>query len=356
MTRTRNNYALWALVIITVTTSVTDNMMKTFILLHLIHQGRWLSGFATLSFVLPYLFLSPLSGNLGDHFPRTTLLRYYKYSELAVVILSCISIITNQTGLMLTALMLFGVQITLISPVKLALLPDLVPQRSLVSANGLLDGTAFMAILIGTALAGLVSPYLICLMMCGSTLSGLIASHLLRSPSQGKQPIRFHWFASMRHTLSITYHSGKMPVTLLLSFFWGLASLLITLIPFFIHQLAHTTTLPFSEEKTASLLMVVTTLTLGIGSLSAGHFPNKWAITNGVFVIMCASSIGFLFNLSWKADFIFLGFSGLMAGLCSSQLYTRLIEHTDGNTSTICAGNNILNALAMSIASLLLIL
>ncbi|WP_018980894.1 MFS transporter [Saccharibacter floricola] len=345
-----------ALILTTVTTSLTDNMMKTFVLLHLIGHGRWVGAVATLSFVLPYLILSPLAGSLGDHFPRTRLLQCYKYSELVAVLLSSIGILTDTIPLMLSALLAFGVQITLISPVKLGLLPDLTSDDHLVTANGLLDGATFMAILAGTALASLLPPIWICVTMLGMALIGIGSSLAIRSPSQGNEPINIHWLSNLRHMIYVTHHAGKLGVALLLSLFWGVASALVTLIPSFMHHLAQHTALPLSEPHAASVLMLSTTLTLGVGALCAGLIPNSRHISTSLFIAMLLASIGFFCNLSWSTDLTCLILGGFAAGLCSSQFYAHLIERTQGETSTISAGNNILNAIAMSIASLLLML
>src|ERR1700680_1325408 len=60
----------------------------------------------------------------------------------------------HSLSLLFVALFLFGVLGSLFGPVKYGILPDLLAREELAAGNALIEGGTFLAILLGTIMAG----------------------------------------------------------------------------------------------------------------------------------------------------------------------------------------------------------
>ena len=106
-----------------------------------------------LVFIVPFLLLAPLAGMLADRLPRHLLIRAIRLGELVLVAAAGAALWSGSLSLMLPVLGLLGVQSALFGPVKMAVVPQLVPTNDLARANGWLTGTTYLAIMLGTGLA-----------------------------------------------------------------------------------------------------------------------------------------------------------------------------------------------------------
>src|SRR4030095_12170966 len=84
------------------------------------------------------------------------LTRMLKDAEIAVMALAAIGLIFQLALLIYVAIFLIGLQATVFGPVKYAYLPQHLHASELTRGNGLIEMATFVAILMGTILAGLL--------------------------------------------------------------------------------------------------------------------------------------------------------------------------------------------------------
>ena len=117
------------------------------------HLGLW----ATFSFMLPFVIFAPLAGDLGDRVGKHRIMRVVRVADLGVVALVVLGMASGDAWWLIGALAMLGVASSFNAPVKLAVLPELVPAERLPGANGALQAVTIVAVLLGTILGGLAA-------------------------------------------------------------------------------------------------------------------------------------------------------------------------------------------------------
>jgi acyl-[acyl-carrier-protein]-phospholipid O-acyltransferase/long-chain-fatty-acid--[acyl-carrier-protein] ligase len=145
-----------------------DNLLKTsivFLILFRIHAGATVDGangdalitLAGAIFIAPYFFLSALGGQIADRFDKAIIAQRLKLVEIAVAGLAVIGFVTHSLVVLYIALFGFGVIGSLFGPIKYGILPDHLERRELPAGNALVEGATFIAILLGTIVAGMAA-------------------------------------------------------------------------------------------------------------------------------------------------------------------------------------------------------
>src|SRR5215831_12243720 len=96
-------------------------------------------------FVLPFLLFSGYSGHLADAVSKRTVLISVKVLALAVFF-------SSRMELMLAVLFLMALHSTIFSPAKYGIVPEMLADQDLSRANGLLEMSTFVAIVLGTSI------------------------------------------------------------------------------------------------------------------------------------------------------------------------------------------------------------
>lgn len=119
--------------------------------------GADLQGVATIVFGLPFVLFGGLAGYLADRLSKTTIIVSSKVAEIVVMGLGLLAFLATPTigfaGLWIV-LFLMGLQSTFFGPGKYGIMPEMLPRGQLGRGNGLVLMTTFIAIIIGTAVAG----------------------------------------------------------------------------------------------------------------------------------------------------------------------------------------------------------
>ncbi len=105
-------------------------------------------------FILPFLLFSGYAGQLADRYSKRTVLIVTKALEIVAMILAVIAFSAARFDWMLAVLFLIALQATFFSPAKYGIVPEILPDRELSRANGLLEMSTFVAIVLGTAIGG----------------------------------------------------------------------------------------------------------------------------------------------------------------------------------------------------------
>jgi acyl-[acyl-carrier-protein]-phospholipid O-acyltransferase/long-chain-fatty-acid--[acyl-carrier-protein] ligase len=120
-------------------------------------KGADLQGVATIVFGIPFVIFGGLAGFLADRFSKRTIIVSSKVAEIVIMGLGLLAFLATPTigftGLWIV-LFLMGLQSTFFGPGKYGILPEMLPRDQLSRGNGLVLMTTFIAIIIGTAIAG----------------------------------------------------------------------------------------------------------------------------------------------------------------------------------------------------------
>jgi LPLT family lysophospholipid transporter-like MFS transporter len=100
------------------------------------------------SFVVPFILLAPFVGQLADGFPKGRVMLVANLLKLVGALLMVAGV--NP----LTAYAVIGIGATMYSPAKYGILAQMFGSQKLVRANGMMEGSTIVAILLGVLLGG----------------------------------------------------------------------------------------------------------------------------------------------------------------------------------------------------------
>src|SRR5215813_1047777 len=107
-------------------------------------------------FILPFLMFSGYAGQLADIYSKRTVLIVSKSLEILAATLGLVAFAFGHLQLTYAVLFLIAVQATFFSPAKYGILPEMLPDRDLSRANGVLEMSTFVAIVAGTAIGSVM--------------------------------------------------------------------------------------------------------------------------------------------------------------------------------------------------------
>ena len=113
---------------------------------------------ASLAFIVPFVLFAPLAGNLGDRLPKHRVIRAVRLLDLPIILVGVVGLALNNVQLLCVALGLLGIASTFFSPVKYAIVPELVSAQRYDVANAWLQTVSVVAILAGGALIAVADP------------------------------------------------------------------------------------------------------------------------------------------------------------------------------------------------------
>ena len=334
------------------------------------------SAIAQALFILPFFLFSALSGQLADDHDKARLIRIIKLAEIGIMIVGGAGILLENIPLMLAAVGLMGIHSTFFGPIKYAILPQHLEKDEVLGGTGLVEAGTYIAILLGTILAGILSPHppVAAAATIGIAVLGLMAGRQVppAPPAADRIPMNWHIIRASIHLVSATMHIRRLFLAICsISFFWTIGAVLIIIFPPLVKNVLG------ANEQVASLFIAIFSIGIAIGSVlinrllksqvSARYAPGS-VIAMGVFVLM----LHFI-SLAWGkhgpelttlGNFIFHPMAGLMiicllgvavtGGMFVVPLYaflTTTVPKTQ--TARTVAANNIVNSGAMVIGSLL---
>jgi MFS family permease len=134
------------------TSGLADNALLILGIAFLSEQGYpgWWAPLLKFSFTLSYVFLAPLMGPLADAYSKAKLMACMN----AMKVVGVTFIFTNFHPMLAFAIV--GMAASAYAPAKYGLITETVPENQLVKANGWLEVTVVMSVILGTACGGLL--------------------------------------------------------------------------------------------------------------------------------------------------------------------------------------------------------
>jgi 1-acyl-sn-glycerol-3-phosphate acyltransferase len=330
-------------------------------------------------FILPFVLLSATSGQLTDKFEKTQIIKWVKNLEIVIMALAAWGFINANVVVLLLCVLLMGVHSTLFGPVKFAYMPQVLSEQELTGGTGMVEMGTFVAILLGQVAGGLLiassSSGTFYVAIAGLVLAivGRLTSHWIPlAPSlDGQLQINWNPISETWRNLKIAYQNIVVFRSLLgISWMWFFGAVFLNQFPSFAKEVLH------GDAKVASLLLVVFSVGIGVGSLLCEVLSRRHVeiglvplgtLGMSVFAIdlYFASyqlpAVSQAYNLTtfmaqpahWRvmADLALLS---LFAGLYSVPMYALIqLRSPVTHRARIIAANNILNALFMIVSSLL---
>jgi 1-acyl-sn-glycerol-3-phosphate acyltransferase len=323
-------------------------------------------------FILPFLLFSATSGQLADKYDKATVMRFVKSLEIAIMMLAAYGFLQQNVPVLLACTFLMGLHSTIFGPVKYAYLPSHLNERELTGGNGMVEMGTFVSILLGNIIGGI----LIAIPQLGreyvaygcitTALIGRAVSQFIPTTPATDAALKINWnpVSETLANLKIARQNIAVFRSLLgISWMWFFGAVFLSQFPSFAKEVLH------GNEQVASLLLVVFSLGIGLGSLLCEVLSHRHveiglvplgAIGMTVFSVDLFFATHNLppastFTLStfmaqaahWRvmADlFLLAGF----AGLYSVPMYALIqIRSQPTHRARIIAANNILNALFM---------
>ncbi|HKF73231.1 MAG TPA: MFS transporter [Stellaceae bacterium] len=322
------------------------------------HTGGYLSLTGAV-FLAPYLMFSGYAGHVADAFDKRRVLIAVKACEIAIMALALVALIGGRIELLLPVLFLLGAQATFFSPAKYGIVPEILPEAAWPRANGLLEMSRYAAVILGTALGGMVllwwgdRPAVLGTLMLAIATVGYAASRRISAVPRPAADKRFRlnpWgevAAGVRRLASCPKLMSAV-AGLCFSEFVGALVLLDML-------LVGKETMGLDDGST-SLLGVFAGLGIGLGSISAGHLSRgrveiglvPFGAAGAGFGIMALSAAAVSYAATASA-MLFVGFAG---GLIIVPLYGALQKQTGGaERGHLISTNNFLNMAAVLASS-----
>lgn len=322
-------------------------------------------------FILPFVLLSATSGQIADKFERARLIRLTKWLELSIVLLAALGFWQQNMALLLSCIFLLGVQATLFGPVKYAYLPQHLHADEIIGGNALVQSGTFVAILLGTLLAGMLvsleqhGTLWISITIIGVSLFGLVCSYLIPASPAPSPELRINWnpFSETWRNLALARERRTVFLSMLgISWLWFFGATLLTQLSSFTKDLG-------GDAGVVALMLALFSIGVGVGALLCERMSDRnveiglvpfGSIGMSVFALdLYFSSRGhsaaqlfgvvdFLRDSShWRVllDLVLLSvFSGFFSVPLYALVQTRsVLEYR----SRMIAANNILNAIFM---------
>jgi 1-acyl-sn-glycerol-3-phosphate acyltransferase len=323
-------------------------------------------------FILPFLLFSATSGQLTDKFDKTTMIRFVKNLEIAIMLAAAWGFWRDNVAVLLACTFLMGLHSTLFGPVKYAYLPQVLGERELTGGNGMVEMGTFVAILLGNVVGGLivaipevgrqnVAISCVLLALVGRAVAQFIPSAPATDPGL---KINLNPVSETARNLKLAHGNIVVFRSLLgISWMWFFGAVFLSQFPSFAKEVLH------GNEQVASLLLVVFSLGIGIGSLLCEMLSRRHveiglvplgAIGMSVFAVdlyfasrglppAAGLTLGQFIAAPahWRvmADLALLS---LFAGLYSVPMYALIqLRSLPTHRARVIAANNILNALFM---------
>jgi 1-acyl-sn-glycerol-3-phosphate acyltransferase len=328
-------------------------------------------------FIFPFLLFSATSGQLTDKYDKTKMIRFVKWFEVAVMLIAAYGFLRANVPVLLACVFLMGLHSTLFGPVKFAYLPQHLGERELTGGNGMVEMGTFVAILLGNVAGGLliaipeVGAQYISWACVGVALLGRVFAQGVPPTPSTDPHLKINWnpFTETWRNLKLANENLAVFRSLLgISWMWFFGAVFLSQFPSFAKEVLH------GDEQVASLLLVVFSIGIGIGSLlcemlsrrhveiglvpmgaigmsifaidlyfaSRGLPPSTVPLTVGQFMAQAAH---------WRvmADLLLLS---LFAGIYSVPMYALIqLRSQPSHRARIIAANNILNALFMIVSA-----
>lgn len=324
-------------------------------------------------FILPFVLFSGLAGQLADRHDKARVLKIVKAAEIPIMAIAGVGFATQSMEVLLGALFLMGSQSTFFAPAKYGLLPEVLHDSELVGGNAMVEMGTFVAIVLGTLLAGLLAANgdlgIIVTVLIGIAACGFLFSLAVPKLQPAVPTLQIDWrpWTSSWDNIRAAAESRTVLLSVLgISWFWFYGALVLAQLPLYTKDVLG------GSEQVVTALLVMFSAGVGIGSLLcerlSGHKVEIGLVPFGsIGLTIFAVDLYFATppvagaNLSarefievagsWRV-LVDMSLIGLFGGLFIVPLYALVQQRTRREImSRVIGANSILNAVFMVVAA-----
>jgi acyl-[acyl-carrier-protein]-phospholipid O-acyltransferase / long-chain-fatty-acid--[acyl-carrier-protein] ligase len=305
-----------------------DNFLKTALVFVILFEVSGANSAALITLagatlIAPFFFLSGLGGELADRYDKAFVAQRIKLTEIGAAIVAVAGFAFHSLTLLFLAVLMFGTLASLFGPIKYGILPDLLERRELPSGNALIEGGTFLAILLGTIVAGIAAngnsnPIHFAWLMIVTALASWLAS--LAIPKSGEAAPDL---AINRNVLVSTGSLIKQIRAdprlwwgaLVTSWFWLVGALVLSLLPPLVSFTIG------GGEEVVTLFLTIFSVAVAVGSglaawLAAGRIVLLPTLVGAVLLGL------FALDLGWTASAIVPATSPMSLGAFFASRYS----------------------------------
>jgi len=283
----------------------SDNFLKTALVFVILFQiagpdSEALITLAGATLIFPFFLLSGLGGELADRFDKAVVARRLKLFEIGVAVFAVAGFAFHSLIVLFIAVFLYGTIGALFGPIKYGILPDHLARAELPSGNALVEGGTFLAILIGTIVAGLAArgggdPIHFAWLMMVSALACYIASRFIPPTGEGAPhlSVKRNILASTGALIKYVREEPRLWWgAMVTSWFWLVGALVLSLLPPLVTHLIGGT------EGVVTVFLTIFSVAVAIGSGLAA-----WLAAGRIILlptVVAAALLGiFCLDLGW---------------------------------------------------------
>lgn len=326
-------------------------------------------------FILPFFLFSASAGVIADQYDKAMIMRRVKLAEIVIMSLAAIAFFYQSYSALLVLLFLMGTQSAFFGPAKYALLPQHLKSEELISGNALVETGTFLAILLGTLLAGFIADshnahYIAAGAVIFFAILGYLASLAIPSAPPTVKKATFKWqpIKQTRSTMSIARQDKTIFQCILgISWFWFLGACYLTQFPNYAKISLG------GNAASVSFLLMLFSIGIAIGSMCCDRLSQhridpgivpigSLGITlfgSGLYFLAPATTVqtqslmAFMTAPSLWPIFASLLLLGVAGGIFIVPLYALMQQRSkEDERAQIIAANNIWNAVFMVVSAI----
>lgn len=333
-----------------------DNFFKTILAFFIMNtasaeKATFYISLSAALLIIPFIIFSPLAGYLSDRFSKQQIAFWTRLVEPLLVTLGIFAFHYGHVTLMLATVFLFGMQSALFSPSKYGLLPELVDHHTLSRANGYLEMSTFLAILLGTTAAGQIQAFpqyvlifstiiLYSVAFCGLYFASRIDKVPAINPNAIAEynPIKSFW----NYFVEIKKDNNLFMVMIGCAWFWFVGAV------FQLSVFIHGRDFLHLDSYQVGLLLTALSIGIGIGSIFTGRV-SAGKVELGLVPIgammLCLSAVGISSSLTLTPTFIYFLLLGVGGGIFIVPLnsYFQAKSPADKRGRYLAASNLVTN-------------
>jgi MFS family permease len=370
-----------------------DNLFKNAVVLFVVYRvyndqraETWFSAIATGLFIIPFVLLSALSGQLADAVDKARIIRIVKACEIVIMMVGGTGLVLAWLGtassvvatpLMLLALFAMGVHSTFFGPIKYAILPQHLERDEVLGGTGLVEAGTYIAVLGGTLLAGVIPVESAAAGVVAIAIAGYVTGRQVppAPPLESGHRIDLNIVRSSYRLVNATLHIPRLFLAIVaISFFWTIGAVLFIEFPPLVKNVLT------AAQSVASLFIAIFSVGIAIGSVAVnrllkGEVSARYAtpsvLVMGLFILafhlLCArwdpADAGHFYGIKEfliqpRAVLLLVSLLGVSVagGMFVVPLYAFLTTTVrKAEAARTVAANNIVNSLAMVVGSVLAI-
>lgn len=343
--------------------AMNDNVLKLLIIFCLISvYGVEKAGVVTAAvgaaFVVPFLIFSAPAGCLADRFCKSRVIQVVKTAEVVVTLGAMGAFACGWHNALYLIVFLMATHSAFFAPAKYGIIPDLAARDQLSKANGLIESFTYLAIILGTALASVLTQALegrfwlaavacLCIALAGLwTAWGMPVTE----PADRGRTIALFPTEILRTIMGIRHDGHLMLAVIGLAWFMLIGAFAqLNLIGYGMQHLGLT-------EAQSGYLFLAAALGIGGGSLLAAKLSGRdvefGIVPIGAFGLTVAPMLLHAAPAELYTCLVIIFFFGISAGLFSLPLQTFIQFRAEpAKIGEVLAASSFINWIGVLIAS-----